>query len=475
MSIPREILAVKRPKSTIVKATKKAGIYSVIKRTSKHVPGKKNPRPVELGVVGKIINGVYVPNPEKDKHEVDFKIYGPVALCNKVGAKIFDDLLRFYQLDDARKIYAMAILRCIDNDLTNEDIKVEYETSYLSEMMPGVALSANTISSFLERIGKKLTTITSFMNDRIRQYSGNPTVIDGMLKNNSSTTNTFSEFSRKGRVKGREDVSLMYAYNLNIQEPVACMAYPGNMLDFTAFSDFINTHPINNGFTILDKGFDDAKCKQAIAKLNSKYIIPLKLSSTLIAKYQLDCKYEHNFKFDEDCIRCKKVKTAENIYYYAFKSSKMKAIQDKGYVERAFRKGSFVDEAYSKKESKFGLIVFESNADLEPEQVYTAYKQRWEIETLFNNYKNIIERDMVNVHGNYRLFATEFINFISAIISMKIKKLLNQTGINKKFTQKQVFRLLSKYAKKRNVRNPETWCDCSLLKYITELCVILEI
>ena len=104
MPIPKEILAVKRPKSTIVKATKKPGIYSVIKRTSRYIPGKKNPHPVELGVIGKIINGVYVSNPEKNNTEVDFKIYGPVALCNKVEFEIFDDLRRFYQLDDAPKI-----------------------------------------------------------------------------------------------------------------------------------------------------------------------------------------------------------------------------------------------------------------------------------------------------------------------------------------------------------------------------------
>lgn len=470
MAIPKEILAVERPKNTLVKITRTPGVYSVVKRTSKRVEGKKNPQPVEIGVIGKIINGKYVPNPERPIYETDFKVYGPVALADKVGSSIFDDLLRFYPLEDARKIYCIALLRAIEPDITNEDISVEYETSYLSEIYPKVALSANTISSLLERIGKQLCTITDFMNDRIAQYSGNPTVIDGMLKSNTSSTNNFSEFSRKGRIKGTEDVCMIYAYDLTIREPIACSAFSGNMLDYTAFRTFIDDYPIQNGFLMMDKGFDDVIVKEKLDKINTKYLIPMKTSSSLIKTYELDRKYTNSFKYEDDTIRCKKVVGSNGKYYYAYKSSEMKANQDKGYVTRAMEKGSFDEDKYEKKESRFGLIVFESNADLDLKSVYRAYNERWEIEVLFNNYKNIIGRQEINVQGNYRLFATEFINFLSSIISMRIKKLLEKTKVNQKYTQKQVLRLLSKYAKRRSTKYSEKWVDCARLKYIIQLC-----
>ena len=73
------------------------------------------------------------------------------------------------------------------------------------------------------------------------------------------------------------------------------------------------------------------------------------------------------------------------------------------------KESSFDEDKYEKKSTKFGLIVFESNADLNLKDIYDAYQERWEIETVFNNYKNIINRQEVNVQGNYRLFATEFI------------------------------------------------------------------
>lgn len=474
MAIPAGILSVERPSNTVVKATRTPGVYSVVKRTSKRVPGKKNPVPVEVGVVGKICDGVFIPNPPKPQHDIDFKTYGDFALCDKVGRPILDGLLRFYDFQDARKIYCIAVLRVLHPDIVNDDIQVEYQTSYISEVYRGVPLSPNTVSELLWRVGARLNTVEAFMNDRISQYSGHPTVIDGMLKNNTSVTNMFCAFSRKGRVKGTADINLMYAYDLEVREPVACSVYPGNMLDFTAFRTFVRDHPVKKGFVIMDKGFNDTVSKRELDDLGTGYLVPVKVSSRLISDLDLGGRYTHYFKYGEDAVRCKKVLGGER-YYYAFKSTEMKASQEKGYLTRAVEKNSLDEGKYEKRASKFGLIVFESNADLEPKDVYTAYRERWEIEVMFDNYKNIVSRQEVNVHGNYRLFATEFINFLSAVISMRIKNLIDRKKLSNKYTQRQVLRLLSKCAKKRRVKKPDEWTDCARLKYVDELCKTLGV
>ncbi len=47
----------------------------------------------------------------------------------------------------------------------------------------------NTISSFLEKIGKSSSKMEDFMNKRLEEFSNHSIVIDGMLKNNTSETN----------------------------------------------------------------------------------------------------------------------------------------------------------------------------------------------------------------------------------------------------------------------------------------------
>ncbi len=50
------------------------------------------------------------------------------------------------------------------------------------------------------------------MNKRLEEFSNHSIVIDGMLKNNTSETNIFSEMSRKSRTKGAQNLNLILLY-----------------------------------------------------------------------------------------------------------------------------------------------------------------------------------------------------------------------------------------------------------------------
>ena len=118
--------------------------------------------------------------------------------------------------------------------------------------------------------------------------------------------------------------------------------------------------------------------------------------------------------------------------------------------------------------------LFKSKKNLDPLTVYLAYSQRWQIETLFNLYKNIIDRDTVNVHSDYRVYATELINFLSVIITTRVKNEIVKKELNKKYSYKQIFRMLSKYKKVR-IDKDAPWKDVTKLKYIEELTKILDV
>ena len=55
----------------------------------------------------------------------------------------------------------------------------------------------------------------------------------------------------------------------------------------------------------------------------------------------------------------------------------------------------------------------------------------------------------VNVHNDYRTHATEFINFLSVVITARVKREIVKKEINKNHSYKQVFKYLSKYKKVR--------------------------
>ena len=147
---------------------------------------------------------------------------------------------------------------------------------------------------------------------------------------------------------------------------------------------------------------------------------------------------------------------------------KMAYEQEVGYVEKAEKKDTFNAENYAQKKSTFRFIVFKSKADLDPLDVYLAYVQRWGIDTMFYLYKNIIDRDTVNVHNDYRTHATEFINFLSVVITARVKREIVKKEINKNHSYKQVFKYLSKYKKVRSKEGGD-WLDVTMFKYIEDI------
>ncbi len=477
MAIPKEILEIERPSSTVVRKT--GNVYYVIKRTSVYKNGRSIPK--DLGTVGKIINGVYVPlekksDPKRIAHdEITMKDYGEIALCNLFSEEILEELSAIYDDKTSKTIYTIALLRAAYGNITDRDLKFQYDTCFISELFPGIALSEASVCKFLETIGMAYTRIIDFMKNRVSKLSDNSScVLDGTLKDNNSDTNSFSEFSRKGRTKGSKDLSLLYLYDLNTCEPVCSHVYQGNMLDLTSFDDFINKFKVNNGLIVLDKGFYNEETLEQIRKNNSlKYILPLKKTLKLIVDNKADKDYEGILNYKEKIIHFKKTKIDDSKYLYSFKDDSIANVEQAAYIKKHTKTGTFNEAKLEKERCKFGLIVFESNSDKDPMDIYKAYEKRWEIELMFQFYKNIISLKKVRVQTDYRIYATEFINFISTLISCKVRNKLNSVKLNEKYSYKQIIMYLSKL-KKYKVSEVE-WKSTKLLKYTEEIVNLLSI
>lgn len=193
----------KKERQASTRVKKSGDRYLVIKRTCKRVNGRNVP--VELGTIGEIINDKYVElrsEPRKKRNCVDIKDYGEATFFNKAAGDLFSELTAVFDTKTAKQLFVIALLRVSEPDIKNRDLKFAYETSYVSEIFPGVSLSENTVSKMLLETGMAYRYIQKFMENRVSKFTGSTLVIDGTLKNNNSVENTFSEFSRKGNVKG---------------------------------------------------------------------------------------------------------------------------------------------------------------------------------------------------------------------------------------------------------------------------------
>ena len=173
MAIPAEILAIERPKNTIVIRTNKTepAHYAVRSRLGCiYDHGRRIPK--NGPVIGHIDTErkVYVPISEIDENistqnnlensrltkidTVDIKDCANIVLADRLFKPILDDLKKFYEIHDATQIYVISLLRVCCKGLKNYELQDVYETTFASELYPKVALSKNTVSTLFRNMGK---------------------------------------------------------------------------------------------------------------------------------------------------------------------------------------------------------------------------------------------------------------------------------------------------------------------------------
>ena len=75
-------------------------------------------------------------------------------------------------------------------------------------------------------------------------------------------------------------------------------------------------------------------------------------------------------------------------FLYAFKDTKKAAYEEASYLANAQKKNTFSSEKYAVKKNVFGVIVLESDQNLDPKTAYQCYDDRWLLELVFNRYKS---------------------------------------------------------------------------------------
>ena len=475
--VPEHIRKIPRPKNTVVLPSKTGNSYPVLKRIGcKYDNGRR--LPISGKVIGHIIDCVYV---EKDstkkklsQRDPHLLKYGNIAFADSVGKNLYTSLLEFFHPDDAKSIYTLALLRTAFEDVKDYQVEDKYDKSWASILYPNVSLSKSTISNLLENIGMSYDLVVSFMKKRLDETIGSGTkiLIDGMLKNNSSIVNSFSAFSYKGRIKGTKDISILAAIDSEKKEPLCIKVYPGNLPDHSNTEDFIREFNIKEGMVITDKGFPLENVSEEFKNKSVGYLHPIKRNSSIIDTLNL---YGSMFplKSEEGTIMCSTAKDEKtNRYYYLFRDSWRASKEEKDFISNKNPK-KFDSNDYADRRKKFGTICFVSNMKLQPADVYAYYELRWNIELVFRMYKGILSMNTTRVHDDWSVIGTEFVNYLSTIMTCRMKNKIQEKDLFKTYTFKDIMERLADVLKTSSDENRKEWKTCSLSDKDDSLLAIL--
>jgi hypothetical protein len=434
MAVPESIRLVERPVNTIIDDNGRDGPlrYAVRERSrTKYVPGG-NPQPSNGRVIGHIIGDKFVPKAEKTAaNGPEMLSYGSAALVRSVTRDMFSDLLDIYPAQDAYTIMSIATLRVIRPSITAERMSTHYKRTFVCVNYPGTALSPNTICAFLQRLGQDASKRKQFYQKRLEMVvESHHIAIDGTLKQDTSKVNDLSAFSYKARVKGCKEISVLYAYDIDLMEPICAEIFPGNCIDASAYPAFIRDNNIRKGVIVADKGFPPDKIEDLLKERPElHFLTPIKRNDRRIADNTM-LAFEGVLEGIIDTrVAYKKRAIPGGRFLYSFKDAKRAAAEEVGYLANAEKKHSFDHVEYARKKETFGVIVFESDQDLPAKTIYLCYDDRWLLELIFARYKSDECLDKTNVQGDFSLIGSEFINFISTVATCRILRKARTVGL----------------------------------------------
>ena len=433
MAVPKYIREVARPVNTIVIDNGKDGPtrYAVRERKGVQYVSGGNPQPRNGKVIGHIIDGAYVPRTQSVSNAMpDMLSYGSAAFVRSVSSDLLSELLNVYDAKDAYCIMAIASLRVIKPEITASRLGTHYKRTFVSQYYPGIAISSNSVCNFYQKLGQAGKLRRSFYQLRAANVVADHHIaIDGTLKQDSSSVNDLSAFSYKAKKKGCQEVSVIYAYDIENMEPICAEVFPGNSTDAASYRSFIVNNDLKRGIIVADKGFPPSSIKDELSERpDLHFLTPIKRNDVRIANNDM-LSFDGVLTGVDDHVVYKKAEIKGGRFLYAYKSSKKAMAEESSYLARRAAKHDFTSEGYAKKKELFGVIVFESDQDLDPQTAYACYDDRWLLELVFNRYKSDECLDKTNVQGDFSVIGSEFINFISTVLTCRLIKKARETGV----------------------------------------------
>lgn len=456
MAVPEEIRNVERPTNTVV-VQRGSGPrrYAVVERIGcRRVDGRNVP--VNGYTVGHIIDGAFVPLADPvARRKVEIRDWADVVLVDQVSRPLLDELMGVYEAVDAMRIYVMALLRVCHPGVRDYMLDHHYRQGWASVLFAGLPMSKNSVSSFLKALGSSYSLIVRFMRARVEAMGdGGLVAIDSTLKTDNSCVNSLAHYSRKTRVKGSEDITVVFAYDVGEREPVCSKVFGGNVADNVGYRRFLEENGLRRAVVMTDKGFSRKDVRQLLdCSPDLHWLHLIKRDDKRIAEFSL-YSYEGMLQDRSRDVLYRKVHAGDH-WLYSFYDRRRAAKEEADYFARAKDRG-YEPEELDKRGQRFGTIAFESDLDEEPLLIYKMYDERWLIEQCFRYYKNVTDLDDTRVHSDQSVYGSEFVNFIASVMTSRLIKRLDGAGLFSRLTYNEIMARLAT-AKKVDTNGDGQW------------------
>jgi transposase len=409
------------------------------------------PKSVRVTTMGPIVN----------------KEYGASAWLCAMSADILELLKQGFDEETANSLYVLSLLR-VKGEPTFKRAEHEYETSYLSENIPGLNLSGPRITTLLNQAGGHRDKTVKIMNTL--SGSTKNILIDGSRVTSFSKGMSLPQIGHSQSGGWDPQVNVMYVFECaELPQPVFYRCVYGNIPDVSAMKLTIESMEREGDMTVVgDTGFASDTNFQLLHQYNMAYIVPLKRNSAEVSEEGLRLRGNFDIAFTYNKRPVTAYETKRDGYrIIVFRDESLKSDEMTDFIARLEKKNAAVMEAKEKtrktkkageslvdigKETiaadpSFGTIIMRTNTDISAEEVYKTYKLRVGIEQCFDSLKNTLQQDHSYMHSDDAFETWCFINHLALIISYRVFNTIKKAGLTNRYSLKDAMAFLSRIEK----------------------------
>ena len=466
MTLPQWVLKFKEPK-TEIKAIK-SGYYKYAVEY-KYNAQKKRTDKITGVLLGKITeNEGFVPS-DKNKlrtekiksNQIDIKNFGLYHLFTSLMKEEMVSFEQFFPKETCQVLFAFAMFRWAYNSPIKR-APYYYNHDFCSQVFGKKSVDDSLVSDTLKSVGEQRTAVVDWMKSLLgtseSKYIEQFVMMDSTHLVSKSELLTVNAKGYNPNFDFDKQVRLMYLFAAGTQQPVYYRLINGNITDIKSMALCVEEMNIQNVIYIADKGFYSKNNIAMMKTQNLQYIIPLQRNNTLINYKPLQ---KANFKSNlsyfiyQNRIIWHYNYRNEGEDFITFLDEGLRAKEESDYVARiSSLPATHSKEKFEQKLNSFGTLTFTYDilSDKTPQEIYEAYKQRNEIETIFDAYKNFLKADVMYMQNRYVLEGWLTANFIAMIAYHKLYIRLKEANKLSKHSPKDIIEL-SKSIYKLNINN----------------------
>jgi transposase len=444
---------------------------------------KKRTEKKTIRLLGKITEkGGFIPSSKdvfrrksEELPQVDIKTFGIYNLFSEMMKEEVTSLQDFFDNDRTEVLLSFSMMRWAYQ--TPIKRAAHYHShDFCSEYWATKSMSDKTVSLSLKYFGENREKVVGWMQSLLKEVSENEQNFVLMDSTHSISVSDNLSVNAKGYNPDfdfEKQIRLMYLFSARMKQPVYYRLINGNITDVKSMSLCIKEMNVQDKVIfIADKGFFSAENIAGMDQENLSYIIPLHRNNSMIDFSPLersDFKKEMPYFIFQERV----------IWYYSYQKGDYKLItfldealrvkEERDYLSRIdTHPESYSKNKFDEKLHGFGTLTIvykmtgkeednpkktkewkqkqkknkKTEKEVSVEQtVYQSYKQRNEIEVMFDSYKNYLDADVSYMQNRYVAEGWLFANFIAMIAYYKLYVRLRQAELLNKYSPKDIIEL----------------------------------